>query len=194
MNKIYRIENDGHQFKWLGLEVHDIVDLMPEEYSLKEIHRFNYFNLSLAIGWKNVSSTFRPNFDRLDDPIPDISLWLGYASLVLNERAYDSIGDMLKNFGELLPIACNGDTFHIFNCRTLADADESKSKQTSFDGQVVGIEKIAFDEKEVMGKAIFKSKYNACVDLYCDGSFKNAVEKHELKGLSFSTDLVPSFA
>lgn len=193
MNNIYRIENDGHKFKWLGLEIHDIIDMMPEEYSLKEIHRFNYFNLSLAKGWDNVSATFKPNFDRIDDPIPDISLWIGYASLVLSERAFDALGDMLKSCGELLPIACNGDTFHIFNCRTLADADESRSKQIIFDGQSVGVEKIAFDDKEINGKAIFKSKYNSCVDLYCDESLKNAVEKYELKGVAFSTELVPSF-
>jgi hypothetical protein len=193
MNNIYRIENDGHQFKWLGLEVHDIIDMMPEEYSLKELHRFNYFNLSLANGWNNVNSTFRPNFDRPDDPIPDISLWLGYASLVFSERAFEVLGDMLKGFGEFLPIACNGDTFHIFNCRTLANADESRSKQIIFDGQAVGAEKIAFDDKDVNGKTVFKSKYNACVDLYCDESFKNEVEKYAFKGLVFSTELVPSF-
>ena len=193
MSNIYRIENDGNAFKWLGLEVHDIIDLMPEEYSLKQIHRFSFHNLSLGENWKDVNATFKPNFDRIDDPIPDISLWLGHASLVLSEKAFATLGDLLKDFGEFLPITCNGNTFHIFNCRVLAAADESKSKQIIFDGEVVGIEKIVFDDSETMGKLIFKSKYNSCLDLFCDDIFKNAVEKYALKGIEFSKDLVPSF-
>ena len=141
MNKIYRIENDGHAFKWLGLEILDIIELMPEEYSLKQIHRFSFHNLSLGENWKDVRTTFKPNFDRVDDPIPDISLWLGHASLVLSEKAFNALSGLLKDFGEFLPINCNGNTFHIFNCQVLAVADESKSKQAIFNGEVVGIEK-----------------------------------------------------
>lgn len=193
MSNIYLIENDGYDFKWLRLETHDIIDLMPEEYSLKQIHRFSLHNLSLGEYWKDVSTTFKPNFDRIDDPIPDVSLWLGHASLVLSEKAFDTLGDLLKDFGEFLPIDCNGTTFYIFNCRVLANADESKSKQVIFNGEVVGIEKIVFDESETIGKLIFKSKYNSCVNLFCGDAVKNAVEKHALKGIVFSSDLVPSF-
>lgn len=192
MSNIYRIENNGN-FKWLGLEVHDLIDLMPEEYTLKQIHRFSFHNLSLGERWNNVHSTFKPNFDRVDDPIPDISNWLGHASLVLSEKAFDVLGGELKEYGELLPIACNGDIFHIFNCRTLVDADESRSKKEIFQGLEVGVEKIVFDEKDINGKLIFKSPYNSCADLFCGEAFKNTVTQHNLKGILFAEDLVPSF-
>lgn len=193
MPNIYRMDNDGYQFKWLALDAVDIADLMPEEYSLKQIHRFYYHNLSLAEGWKNVASTFKSNFDRVNDPIPDISLWVGYASLVLNEKAFNALNDTLKSFGEFLPVTCGNDTFYIFNCLTLADADESRSKSVLQDGLPVEITKIDFDKNEIDGRLIFKTKFNACRDLYCGDEFKKAVESQALTGIIFLTDLIPNF-
>lgn len=193
MNNIYRIENDGFKFKWLGLEIHDIVDLAPQEYSLKQLHRFPLHNLSLSSWWEKVETTFKPNFDMADAPIPDIAVWLGYASLVLNEKAYDAIGSMLKEFGEFLPIASDGVTYHIFNCRTLVDTDEQHSRKTMFDGLPIGVEKFVFADNHTNDQIVFKSEYNSCVDLFCGDALKNAVEKHQLNGVAFSKDLVPQF-
>jgi hypothetical protein len=187
------MDNDGYQFKWLALDAADVVELMPEEYTLKQIHQFYYHNLSLAEWWKNVSSRFQSNFDRIDDPIPDISLWVGYASLVLNQKAFNALGDMLSYFGEFLPITCDSDTFYIFNCLTLIEADKAHNESGLRDGHSIGITKIGFNKKDSEEKLIFKTKCNISSDLFCGDEFKNAVESQALTGITFSTDLVPGF-
>lgn len=193
MNNIYLVENDGFNFKWLALEIDDFIEKMPEQYSFKEVFRYSYNNLSLAEALKGTSSEFIQTETKREYPIPDISLWLTGASLALSQRAKSLLENMLAPFGELIPIVCGTETFYIFNCLTLAEADPEQSEHILQDGHIVGESKIGFTQQEVHGKLIFKTKFNSCRDIYCGDEIRNLAEANGLTGIKFSSTLIVSF-
>ena len=190
MSSTYLVTNDGYDFKWLALQVDDFISLLPESYSDIEIFQFSYHNLSFAPWWNNMQSRFVQSEDSLSLPIPDISLWLPGAALVLSTRAYDALLGAIADFGELLPVSCQGETYYIFNCLTLGEVDEKGSKYIVDEGVILGVESMKFDQKDVGDKIIFKTTFNRCTDLYCNSTFKNIVESHNLTGITFKTDLL----
>src|SRR5690606_35158838 len=121
MSKPYLIENDGAGFKWLALQVDDFIDLMPEDYSDAQLLRFSYHNTSLKDGWENIKSEFIQAEAGEPLPVPDISLWLPGAALVLSDKALSVLGSLIGEFGEILPVDCAGDPAFIFNCRNVVD-------------------------------------------------------------------------
>lgn len=192
MINYYLIENDGYGFKWLALQVDDFIDLMPEAYSDSQLLRFSYHNTSLADGWEGVRSRFVQSDDAPQLPIPDVSLWLSGAALVISSKAYEVLSELIAGFGELLPVTSDEGTFYIFNCRTSVDADPTQSEHIIESGQVIGVKRLGFNSKDVGDTVIFKTSFNNCTDLFCSNAFKQAVEAHGLTGVKFSENLLPT--
>lgn len=190
MRKPYLIESDGVGFKWLNLQIDDIIDLMPETYSDAELLRFSYYNTRLKDGWNGVASRFAAESND-DLPIPDISLWLPGAALVLSSRAMEVLESVLQDSGEFLPVMCEGQIFHIFNCLRIISADPLQSEHHIESGIPVGIKAIVFSQSDVDAAPIFKTLFDYCSTLYCNENFKTAVETAGLRGISFSTNLCP---
>lgn len=189
----YLIENDRAAFKWLALQVDDFIDLMPERYSDAQLLRFSYYNTSLKDGWGEVSSRFVQGEDGEALPVPDISLWLPGAALVLSAKALSALGKLLEGAGEVLPVNCAGELFYIFNCLSLVEADPGQSKQISDAGVVVGVEQIGFAPAAVEDSVIFKTRFDHCTGLYCNQEFKDKVEGAGLVGVRFNSALLPLF-
>jgi hypothetical protein len=191
MSKVYLIES-GYDFKWINLQIDDVIMKMPEHYSDRELLWFGLYNTSLAEGWEDVSSTFGQGDNNRELAIPDVSFFSSTA-LVLSPKAFNVLRELLESFGEFLPVNCDGEIFQIFNCRTLVDADGSRSKQVFSNGHLATIEAIAFTNEAITGKPIFKTKYNNCSSLFCTDDLKNAVTKNGLTGVIFNEKLVPAF-
>lgn len=191
MSSRYLIENDGAMYKWLALQVDDFIDLMPESYSDAELLRFSYYNTSLKDGWSGISSTFTQGENGEVLPVPDISLWLPGAALVLSANALGALEVLLEEAGELLPVDCSGEQYFIFNCLKLVDADPLQSKQIVDSGVVVGVEQLGFIPDVVEGSPVFKTRLDHCAGLYCNQQFKAAVEHAGLIGVRFSSSLLP---
>lgn len=192
MNKIYAIRNEGFNFQEFDLDVDDFIDLAPEQYDDLVIHNFSYHNLALLPWWKPISSGFRQITGVPASPIPDIGCW-NDATLILSPGAYEALFSSLRDFGEFLPVSVNGDIYYIFNCLTFGKVDEANSEQEIIDGQVMSIKKLQFDMNDVQEKTAFKTKYNHCMNIFCDANLKQAVESHQLKGIIFSDHLVENF-
>ncbi|MCR6652663.1 MAG: hypothetical protein NVV73_14830 [Cellvibrionaceae bacterium] len=191
MSKPYLIENDGAGFKWLALQVDDFIDLMPEGYSDAQLLRFSYHNTSLKDGWENIQSEFIQAEAGEPLPVPDISLWLPGAALVLSAKALSVLGSLIGEFGEILPVDCVGDRVFIFNCRNVVDADPAQSESLIHSGMVVGVRQIGFRQGDVAKSAVFKTRFDNCTGLYANDLFKTAVEKNGLRGVKFTPDLLP---
>jgi hypothetical protein len=192
MSKPYLIENDGAGYKWLALQVDDFIDLMPEHYSDAQLLRFSYHNTSLEEGWENIRSNFIQDETVEPLPIPDVSLWLPGAALVLSAKALDAIGSLIDDFGEALPVACEGKQFFIFNCRTVVEADPHHSESLVDSGVVVGVKKLGFAQSDVLKSPLFKTRFDNCTGLYCNEAFKKAVEQNGLRGVKFVPGLIPT--
>ncbi len=192
--KTYLIQNDGYNYQEFNLEIDDILDFVPDvgTYDIMDIYDFSLNNLSFKSWWKEIESGFTAIDGDKKATIPDVSRWIG-ATLILSPKAYLSLKDLLHSHGELLPIKCNDEVFYIFNCLDLAKANESLSKQKLFKGDVVGIEKLIFDDENIEGKCVFKTKYTNCLDIFCNQEFKDAVLKYDLNGIVFNENLASEF-
>jgi hypothetical protein len=192
MSNVFLIRNDNYKYQELGLEVDDFIDLIPEDYDELTIHDFSYHNLELSPWWKNVEAEFVQIEHAPSSPVPDISCWIG-ATLALSPKAYDAVGDLLKPFGEFLPISCNDSTYYLFNCRTFGQVDERQSEQNIVDGEIMSVKRLQFDVVDVQDKVVFKTQYNRCLDMFCGPAFKQRVESKNLSGIVFDTELARQY-
>lgn len=188
----YIIRNDGYNFQQFGLEIGDLTDIIPPDTEAAKVYDFSLHNFSFKNFWKDVHTSFIPVEGHKDDPLPDICRWIG-ATLVLSPKAFSLLSDLISPFGECLSVDVNGETYTIFNCLTFADVDKENSAQRIKHGEIMGITKLAFDAVDITDKILFKTDYNRCLDIFCTDAFKMAVEKNNLTGLSFSTELAPEF-
>ncbi|GAB1260346.1 hypothetical protein [Aurantivibrio plasticivorans] len=177
---IYIIEPD-YNYKELDLQVADFEDKFPSDFDMTETLSFSLHNLSLASFWPEMSTGFTETVD--ERLLPDIIMWLDYG-LLLSPAAKIYLGEVLKPYGEFLPIHIDGEQWHIFNCLTVVDLDKEHSSERS----------IAFDKNLVGNKLIFKCLNPDNFGFYCQDKFKALVESYNLNGLAILPkrgDLLP---
>lgn len=188
MNNIFAIRNDNYSFQELDLMIDDIVDARPPALSEDAVLDFSLTNCEMSDWWPMPDTEFIP-IDDDSAPIPDIAKWID-ASLVLSPKAYRLLGDTLKEYGELLPITVKKETYYIFNCRTFGQVKKELCEKSYYDGEEAGIKTIVFDLDDVSPKLVFKTDYNAGLELYCGERLKKLVEDFGLRGVIFSSELV----
>lgn len=182
---MYSIQDDGFDFQRLDLMLDDVIDARPEDVSEDDVLDFCQTNIRMAAWWPAPETGFISEDGDHSSPIPDVSKWID-ASLVLSPKAYRYLGDLLKSWGELLPVKVGEDTFYIFNCSTFGEVDESQSEREYYEGEEVGIKKIAFDADDVTNKLIFKTPFSSCIEIYCDERLSALVHEFELSGVVFA--------
>lgn len=181
---IYCIQDDGFDFQRLDLMLDDVIDARPDDISEDDVLDFSQTNCRMVDWWPAPDTAFISESGGKSDPIPDISKWID-ASLVLSPRAYRLLGATLEKWGELLPVIINGEKFYIFNCHTTGEVDLSQSEKEYFEGEEVGVKKIAFDSGDISEKLVFKTPFNSCIEIYCGDRFKSLVEEFALTGVQF---------
>lgn len=181
MDKLYKIDQDGFKYQELDLKVNDFIESFPENYSYHQAHDFSVENIPMKSFWPPMRTGFLA-LEGEKNLIPDITTWLN-ATLLLSPKAFRLLGEALSPFGEFLPILIENsdswDEYQIFNCLTLADVIEEKSSDT---------EKV-FDLDSVGNKLIFKTKFDNCLDLFCQERLKTVVESFDLSGIIFDSRL-----
>lgn len=164
----------------------------PENMDFKDVLNFSRLNLSMAEWWPTFDTEFTPINDP-SDPIPDIAPWID-SSLVLSPKAFRLLGDLLKPWGEFLPVTIlQGETWYIFNCLTFGEIIEEQCEMSYYEGEEFGVKTIVYDEADIKDKLIYKNRYNQGLEMCCGDRFKGAVEAFGLSGLRFSTKIVEDF-
>lgn len=158
----------------LDLRCDDFEQYFPDEFDMAEIFSFSLHNISLGSFWPDIKTDFITDNNTL--PLPDISLWLDYG-LLLSPAAKIYLSEMLKPYGEFLPIYVGDEQWHIFNCLTAVELDKNTSSSNS----------IAFKRNQVGSKFIFKCLDPENFGFYCQEKFKSAIESYGLKGLFIKT-------
>jgi hypothetical protein len=84
--------------------------------------------------------------------------WFGSGALVLRRKAMETVGELLAQSGELLPLVCPTTDLWLFNVTTVIPGlDETHSLLTRFSsGEIMHIEKPEFEPSLVAGKVAFK--------------------------------------
>lgn len=171
---IFAIRRDGYNYQELDLEVDDFIENMPESLNYNTIHDFSVENLALSQYWKPIRAGFS-EISGEKNLIPDISNWIG-ATLFLSPKAYRFLNEILSPYGEFLPVLIDKETFYIFNCLTVIEAELSNNK-------------LVFDKNNINEKVVFKTPQQQCIDIYCTERLKDAIENFDLKGIIFDTNL-----
>ncbi|WP_086933880.1 hypothetical protein [Agarilytica rhodophyticola] len=178
---LYTVKQNDFKYKALDLRVHDFIDSFPDEFNYVQRINFSAENIAMADFWPPMRTGFLA-LEGEKNLIPDITTWLN-ATLLFSPKAFRLLGEALSPFGEFLPILIeNGDSwdeYQIFNCLTLADVIEEKSSDT---------EKV-FNLDSVGNKLIFKTKFDNCLDLFCQERLKTVVESFDLSGIIFDSHL-----
>ncbi len=191
MNDVFAIRADGYDFKELDLTLMDVLRHKPEEISVDDVLEFSKRNTKFSKWWWTPETKFIGGSGS-EASIPDISPWID-ATLVLSPKAYRFLGEVLSEFGELLPVKVYGETYYIFACNTFGQEDVDSCHFDESPEVVDGLKELSF-LSEVAGSLVFKSKVELCLSLFCSVRFKGVVESYGLTGVVFSEKLIEDFS
>lgn len=188
---VYAIRTDYYRFQQLDLQLTDLFPSVPDDIDFDDVVQFSQRNAALSGWWQTPDTRFIPIEDKPEGAIPDISLWL-YATLVLSPKAHRLLGELIKPYGEFLPVTVAGETFQIFNCRTFGEEDPAGCQLEHADGMELGLNTLAFSAS-VNQLVIFKSRLQNAASLFCTERLKEVVESYQLSGVVFDTNLIEVF-
>jgi hypothetical protein len=85
--------------------------------------------------------------------------WLGSDALIFKPRAVESMEPLLREFGELLPLKCDGERLAVYNPRALDALDETLSSIVRFESKrIMDITRYVFHTDVIKGVEIFSSR------------------------------------
>lgn len=187
---VYKLKSKPREFKVLEHAPYKRALDSDDFKLLRRLRRAPVDSTSLRDVWVNEYATFTQHF-KFAEAIPDISKWRTF--LVLRENAYQVLRDVIDSDGEFLPITIDDESFTVFNVMSFGEEDKQKIKFEDIDGEQGLLEKLAFIESDLSNKYVFKSKGEGCTSIYCDDKLISLCEEHNLKGLSFDTNLLDVF-
>lgn len=115
--------------------------------------------------------------------------WLGGHALALRERAFESIGYLLADFGELLELNLddnNGERLWLFNVRNRLDVlDEEQSEIVRFpsSGRIMYVKQHVFHPEEITSEQIFLQP--GVRSVFLTGGIVDAIQSAALTGTRF---------
>jgi hypothetical protein len=114
--------------------------------------------------------------------------WLGPHALIFRQAAVQTMGQMLNEFGELLPLQCDEAELSIFNATQILDAlDEAASSIVRFStGRIMTIERYAFRPDTIKDNHIFKIPNLRASPTFVSNHFAQLWKSSGLKGLGFT--------
>jgi len=119
--------------------------------------------------------------------------WFGSDALCLRPEAVCALGNLLTEYGELLPLCCGSTELYAWNVTTVVDAlDMDRSKVIRFTNseRVMTITEHVFRSDIVQGLHAFKIPQAAAI--YVDNYFVARVTDAGLTGLSFRQVWAPN--
>ncbi len=134
---------------------------------------------------KAVKSKVLP--DVAEKVLPDIAENGG--RLYFNEHAYQLLHSLIDECGEFLPVYHDDGSGYVFNpLKSAEDVSGIDSERTLFDTHG-NLAHFSFHDDKVKPFPIFRTALDTYLGIFCQEEFKSAVERNDLKGISFGSDL-----
>ncbi len=142
--------------------------------------------------WKPLDGRFYDNSDKKNRvSVPDITLWFT-DEIVCNEKAYRVLKEPLGSYGEWLPVKVEGISYWLLHVTKKTEMENINLKASERTIDVIEVQKLSFIQNKIEDLLIFKTAYNNYQNIYCTEDFRSLIEKNELQGLSFSSDMTNS--
>ena len=190
---VYQLKHDPKSYKALQLDVMTIAEQLDDFSLITTLMNAPLTGESLASKWKCVETSLQ-SLSKSGTKTPNISLW-DSQGLYLSSKAYDALGNVLKNDGEFLSIKVDGEPAYLFNCQVFGKEDISLTERKYLDGEPDGVVSLVFDEADLAnnGRYLFRAKMQGCTILYATERFKLLIEKHNLSGINLDSQLLNIF-
>lgn len=121
--------------------------------------------------------------DEEDTGIPEADIgMLSIGSLVLTEKAFDTLKVVTEQYGQLLPLQYGSRTLWLWNITNVPGALEDE--RTTFN-DFGGVAEPVFSAHKVAENAIFKLREDNFSGIYCTDTFRELVESHNFSGIEF---------
>jgi len=189
---VYKLSNLTNTYDPIDLNTVRLAEILSKntEYDksalIKILRGVAYNNSPLKKMWPDeVSCNY---FGESSKQNYDITLFGNY--LVLKMNAAEVLHEELSKSGELLPLNVEGNQMILFNCLTFGKEQEDLCIRRYEDGFQYGLETLFFNIDDVENKGFFKSKLDNAQFIYCTDKVKLLIEEHQLRGLTFDTDLL----
>ena len=178
---ILRIEANVSECQSIVFDIDDYLDVLDPSIGEKQAMFLPMVNLSVAEVWSSIELAYFQNEGTVD--LADVSLWkLGL--LLMNQKGYDALHDVLAGSGEFLPCELHGKAAYIFNCLELKPENGAKVSYKEKDGWKQSVAAVEFPD--AWNEPLFKFKNELTFNLYGSEAFRVAYDSNGLKGLSFS--------
>ena len=178
---IYRISTNIDDYMFFTIDDLDVYEKM-EEFDI------DGFGEPLKFKWVAPAAEFIPS-DSGSTILPDITQW-NDTDLIISNKAREPLDNILKSLGEYYPLSGGCKDYSLFNPVTrmgndIIDLDMTKSVYFD-DGSWNKLESLVFNDKaDRLAPALFTIEIDRGVNLYCNDSFKDEIEKSGMKGLKF---------
>lgn len=157
------------------------------------VNKEDYERINVEIGGTPRQSSWKPIPVRLihEDEGKTLAMsdspWLGYGPLIFRPSVVEALGPMLREYGELLPLACSEAELVIYNPTRVLDAlDEAASSVMRFDdGRIMLIQRHVFRSEVVGENDIFTIPDERIAPTFLSHRFVDRWKASGLKGLEF---------
>jgi hypothetical protein len=179
---IFSIDWDIRNYRFFTVDDLDVCDKM-EDFDILG------FGEKLKFKWVAPKAFFIDN-DYGSETLPDITCF-GSTELVLNQTARAVLDEYIGDSGEYLALDGEAKEYCLFNNTRRIGNDIVNLEKTKFsyydDGSFDRVQKLVLT-KDASDKAppLFTITLDNGSTLFCNQSFKDTVEKNNLKGLVFS--------
>jgi len=176
----HRIDADIKNCQSIVFDIDDYLDVLDPSIGEKQAMFLPMVNMTVADFWQPIDLSYFQNEDSVD--LADVSLWKA-GLLLMNQKGYDALHDVLASNGEFLPCELHGRAAYIFNCLELKPESGAKVSYKEKEGWKQSV--TGGDFPSDWNEPLFKFKNELTFNLYGSEAFKAAYDSNELKGLCF---------
>ena len=178
---IYRIKKN---VDFVSLELINEADY---DYLLDHVHA----GLSAMPFEKHICAKYGYETDGLDQREKDDFPCVSAVFPAFNKRAINVLGKMLAEFGELLPICTEEETFYLYNVTRFVDLiDKEQSVLEYCEDILIGIKQLVLKPYSNNSPEVFKLLGDSRGPIYANEAFKIAVEISDIRGIQFEPIMV----
>lgn len=188
---IYSLHANVEHYLTFNLPIRELLHALKGKWPPKQILHFYKHNLSLSEDWPGAQASFVSIDSVTSRPaLPDITTWLP-GTMILSPHARQLLEEILPEC-QWLPIETPDGRYWIAYSRSVVTAHGDVKENIIDSGNIMGSNSLKFPDSldESTEATLFKSDSDGYRQTFGNELLKSTVEAAELKGVTFSTDLV----